>query len=60
MDFLKRKLGEWYRAAPQGVLSQGPVRREDGPEEPAPSAAGTAGVEDGDMKSTADFGFPMD
>ena len=37
MDFVKRKLGEWYLAAQQGVLSQGPVRREeDGPEEPAP------------------------
>ena len=59
MDVLKRKLGEWYRAAQQGVLSQGPVRREeDGPEEPAPSAAGTAGAED--AESTADFWFPMD
>ena len=36
------------------MLSQGPVRREeDSQEEPAPSAAGTAGVEDGE--STADW-----
>ena len=57
MNFLKRKLGEWYRAALQGVLSQGPVwREEEGPEEPVPSAAGTAGTEDGE--STADYGLP--
>ena len=60
MDFMKRKLGEWYRAAPQGVRQGTAKVEEDGAEEPGPgpSAAGPAEAADGE--SSAEYMFPMD
>ena len=40
MDFLQRKLGEWYRGAPKGAVPKTAVRTEH--DDPAPQASGAA------------------
>ena len=56
MDFLKRKLGEWYRAAPKG-LRPAPAPEVDEPDLPR---AGGDGAQAEDGVSTATFTFPLD
>ena len=57
MAFMKRKLGEWYRAAPKGPA---PARREpdDESERLAPSAGAAGAPEDG--ASTSAFTLALD
>ena len=55
MDFLKRKLGEWYRAAPKG-LRPAPAPEVDEPDLPR---AGGDGAQAEDGVSTATFTFPL-
>ena len=59
MAFLKRKLREWYRAAPKGP-GPGPARREpdDESDQPAPKAGAVGTPEDGVSSST--FTFALD
>ena len=55
MDFLKRKLGEWYRAAPKG-LRPAPAPEVD--ESDLPRAGGD-GAQAENGVSTATFTFPL-
>ena len=56
MAFLKRKLGEWYRAAPKGPAT---ARRapDDDDEPPAPSAGAVVEAEDGASTSAIPYGM---
>ena len=55
--YLKRKLGEWYRAAPKGPAT---ARRapDDDDEPPAPSAGAAVEAEDGAGTSAIPYGMP--